>query len=153
MTLSREPQPDAAPAALPAPVAAYIAATNAFHVDALIACFAEGALVNDQLREYWGIDAIKAWAEREIVGARVTMKVLKFVEHFGDVIVTANVDGDYDKTGLPGPLVLAFFFVWRANKIPRLITQNNRTADSFPEIRSLRAALASYRLPDPQPGT
>src|SRR5215218_1995140 len=74
------------------------------------ACFAEGALVNDQLRDYWGIDAIKAWAEREIVGDKVTMKVVRVVEHFGDVIVTANVDGDYDKTGLPGPLVLAFHF-------------------------------------------
>lgn len=151
MTTSREPQPDAALAALPAPVAAYIAATNAFDAGALIACFAEGALVNDQLRDYWGLDAIKAWAEREIVGAKVTMKVLKFVEHFGDVIVTANVDGDYDKTGLPGPLVLAFYFVLRADKIVRLIILNNKTADSFPEIRSLRAALASYRAPDAEP--
>jgi hypothetical protein len=152
MTFSREPHPDAAPAALPAPVAAYIAATNSFDADALIACFAQGALVNDQLREYWGLDAIKAWAERELVGAKVTMKVLKFAEHFGDVIVTANVDGDYDKTGLPGPLVLTFYFVLRAEKIARLIILNNRTADSLPEIRSLRAALASYRRPDPEPG-
>jgi hypothetical protein len=149
MTFSREPHPDAAPAALPVPVAAYIAATNSFDAKALIACFAEGALVNDQLRDYWGLDAIKAWAEREIVGAKVTMKVLKFVEHFGDVIVTADVDGDYDKTGLPGPLVLAFYFVLRADKIARLIILNNKSADSFPEIRSLRAALASYRPPEP----
>lgn len=151
MTVSREPHPDAAPV-LPDPVAAYVAATNSFDAQALIACFADGALVNDQLREYWGIDAIKAWAEREIVGAKVTMDVLKFVEHFGDAIVTAAVDGDYDKTGLPGPLVLAFYFVLREGKIARLIILNNRTADSYPEIRSLRAALASYRLPDTEPG-
>jgi hypothetical protein len=152
MTLSREPQLAAAPADLPAPVAAFIAATNSFDAGALIACFAEGALVNDQLRDYWGMDAIRAWAEREIIGTKVTMKVLKVVEHFGDVIVTANVDGDYDKTGLPGPLVLTFYFVLRADKIVRLIILNNRSADSFPEIRSLRAALASYRWPDPEPG-
>jgi hypothetical protein len=151
MTLSREPAPAAAPAGLPASVAAYIAATNAFDADALVACFAQGALVNDQLRDYWGIDAIKAWAEREIIGDKVTMQVLKVVEHFGDVIVTAKVDGDYDKTGLPGPLVLAFHFAVRADKIARLIILNNRTADSFPEIRSLRAALASYRPSEAAP--
>ena len=148
MSSSPAPDPIAAPAGLPASVAAYIAATNAFDADALIACFAEGALVNDQLRDYWGIDAIRAWAEREIVGDRVTMKVVKVVDHFGDVIVTAQVDGEYDKTGLPGPLVLAFHFVVRAGKIVRLIILNNRTPDSFPEIRSLRAALASRRQPD-----
>jgi hypothetical protein len=82
----------------------------------------------------------------------VTMKVLKFVEHFGDVIVTANVDGDYDKTGLPGPLVLTFYFVLRAEQVARLVILNNRTADSLPEVRSLRAAVASYRRPDPEPG-
>lgn len=151
MTLSREPPAAAAPADLPAPVAAFVAATNAFDASALIACFAEGALVNDQLRDYWGTDAIKAWAGREIVGAKITLKVLKFVEHFGDVIVTANVDGDYDKTGLPGPLVLTFYFVLRADKIARLIILNNKTDDSFPEVRSLRAALASYRPPDAKP--
>lgn len=149
MTLSSEPPAVAAAAGLPTVVAAYIAATNAFDADALIGCFAEGALVNDQLRDYWGLDAIKAWAEREIIGDKVTMKVVKVVEHFGDAIVTAHVDGDYDRTGLPGPLVLAFHFTVRADKIVRLIILNNRTADSLPEVRSLRAALAEGRRSSP----
>jgi hypothetical protein len=141
MTASREP------AGLPAPVAAFIAATNACDADALIGCFAEGALVNDQLRDYWGLDAIKAWAEREIIGDKVTMKVIRVVEHFGDAIVTAHVDGNFDKTGLPAPLVLAFHFTLRGDRIVRLIILNNRNADSLPEIRSLRAALTLHRPP------
>ena len=152
MTLSREPLPAAATADMPVPVATYIAATNAFDADALIGCFAEGALVNDQLRDYWGLDAIKAWAEREIIADKVTMKVVKVVEHFGDTIVTADVDGDFDKTGLPGPLTLAFHFTVRADKIVRLIILNNRAADSLPEVRNLRAALAHQRPPDGKPG-
>jgi len=150
MTRSREPLPVAAPD-IPTPVAAYIAATNAFDTDALIGCFAEGALVNDQLRDYWGLDAIKAWAEREIIGDKVTMKVVKVVGHFGDTIVTAHVDGDYDKTGLPGLLTLAFHFTVRTDKIVRLIILNNRVADSLPEVRSLRDALAHQRPPDAIP--
>ncbi|OUL99790.1 nuclear transport factor 2 family protein [Variovorax sp. JS1663] len=151
MSVSPKPDPVAAPAGLPASVAAYIAATNAFDADALMACFADGALVNDQLRDYWGTDAIRTWAERELIGDKVTMEVVKVVDHFGDVIVTAHVDGEYDKTGLPGPLVLAFHFAVRADKIVRLIILNNRAPDSSPEIRSLRAALAVRRPPDAAP--
>ena len=151
MTLSREPLAVAATADIRTPVAAYIAATNAFDADALIGCFAEGALVNDQLRDYWGLDAIKAWAEREVIGEKVTMKVVKTIEHFGDAIVTAHVDGDYDKTGLPSLLTLAFHFTVRADKIVRLIILNYRAADSLPEVRSLRDALAHQLSPDGAP--
>ena len=152
MTLSREPRQVAAMAGMPEPIAAFVAATNAFDAEALLGCFAEGALVNDQLRDYWGLDSIKAWAEHEITGAKVTMKVVKVVEHFGDAIVTASVDGDFDKTGLPTPLALAFHFTMRADKIVRLIILNNRAADSLPEVRSLRAAHAHQPPPDAIPG-
>lgn len=151
MTASHELLAPAAPAGVPAAVAAYVAATNAFDAQALVACFAQGALVNDQLRDYWGLDAIQAWAEREIVADKVTMKVVKVVDHFGDAIVTAHVDGNYDKTGLPGPLALAFHFTVRADKIVRLIILNNRTADAEPEVRTLRAALSRRRSPDAPP--
>jgi hypothetical protein len=58
---------------LPAPVQGYIAAGNAFDAVALIAWFADDALVNDTRREFWGKDAIRAWLDREIIGNRVTM--------------------------------------------------------------------------------
>ena len=63
------------PKDLPAPVAAYIAATNAFNIDALMATFAENALVNDRRNEFDGRDAIRSWAQREIIDDRVTMHV------------------------------------------------------------------------------
>ena len=46
-----------------------------------MATFAEDALVNDQLRDYWGKPAIREWAERDIIGERLTMKVTKLVNH------------------------------------------------------------------------
>jgi len=116
----REPLPE-----LPALVAAYVEATNRFDLDALLATFAEDALVNDQFRDYWGIAAIKQWAERDIIGDRVTMYVIKVIEHHGNVIVVANVDGDYDKRGLPEPLVLSFYFSSSMNKIVQLIILRN----------------------------
>src|SRR3984893_14600412 len=81
--------------ALPRPVAAYVAATNAFDLDRLLATFSDDALVNDQLRDYWGKTTIREWAERDIIGERLTMTGVVVIEHYGNFIVTANVDGDF----------------------------------------------------------
>jgi len=145
---SQQPSSVESTLAMPAPVAAYVEATNSFDAESLLACFADESLVNDQLRDYWGLGAIRAWIQREVIGVRLTMKVVKVVQHFGDAIVTAEMDGDYDKAGLPVPLVLAFHFALRADKIVQLIILNNRTTDSAPEIRSLHGARVSQRLLD-----
>ena len=92
------------PATLPPLVATFVEATNSADLERLVTTFADDALVNDQLREYRGRAAIREWAARDIIGQRVTMYVVSDVEHYGHAIVTANVDGDYDKRGLPDPL-------------------------------------------------
>jgi ketosteroid isomerase-like protein len=52
-----------------APVLAeHIAAVNAFNEDAIVATFASDALVNDVHREFRGIEAIRRWVARELVG-------------------------------------------------------------------------------------
>ena len=100
--------PDA-PISLPPVVAAFVEATNSVDLEKLMATFADDALVNDQLRDYWGKAAIRDWAERDIIGDRLTIAVTKVVSHYGNFIVTANVNGNFDKRGLPDPLVLAFY--------------------------------------------
>jgi SnoaL-like domain len=110
---------------LPAPVASYVSAANSFDLEALLAAFADDAVVNDQLREYRGKKAIRGWAARDIIGDRVTMYVVEVVQHHGHVIVTANVDGDYDKRGLPDPLVVTFYFSIDDGKISQLIILRN----------------------------
>ena len=114
------------PAALPPLVAAYVEATNSFDLERLLATFAEDALVNDQLRDYWGKPTIREWAKRDIIGDRLTMNVTKVISHYGNFIVTANVDGNYDKRGLPDPLVLAFYFTPPSELIVQLIILRNR---------------------------
>ena len=53
-TMMKSSVPPNAPVALPPLVAAYVEATNSFDRERLMATFAEDALVNDQLRGYWG---------------------------------------------------------------------------------------------------
>jgi hypothetical protein len=119
--------PPNAPVALPPLVAAYVEATNSFDLERLVATFADDALVNDQLRDYWGKPAIREWARRDIIGERLTMNVTKVIDHHGNFIVTANVDGDFDKRGLPDPLVIAFYFTVQSDLIVQLIILRNRT--------------------------
>ncbi|MDB6043910.1 MAG: hypothetical protein JWM63_2461 [Gammaproteobacteria bacterium] len=114
-------------AGLPPSVTAYIRATNLCNLDALLATFADDALVNDQLTDYWGKEAIAAWAARDIIGERLTLKVVKIVQHYGHSIVTAHVDGLFDKRGLPDPLVLAFYFSSYDGKIVQLIILRNQS--------------------------
>ena len=115
---------------LPAPVRTYITAVNAFDGDALIAAFSDDAVVNDTRREFSGINAIRAWLDREIIGDRVTMNVTGTRTHQALVIVDAEMDGDYDKDGLPDPLVLTHYFTLADDHIAQLIiTHNQPTPD------------------------
>src|SRR6478735_7258553 len=97
-------------ASLPPVVAAYLDGVNAFDVDEIMACFAEDAYVNDARREINGIDAIRRWVEKEMVGDHVTMDVREVVEHYGETIVRSRYDGTYDKTNLPAELVMSDYF-------------------------------------------
>jgi SnoaL-like domain len=119
---------------LPAPVQGYIAASNAFDRDALIGWFADDAFVNDARREFWGKDAIRAWLDREVIGDKVTMNPTATSVHHGDVAVYAAMDGEYDKTGLPDPLILAHYFTVRGDRIVRLIIILNEPTPAWAEL-------------------
>jgi hypothetical protein len=109
------------------PLPQYTAATNAHDIEGMLATFVDDdPLVNDVQREFRGRDAIRAWAAREIVGDRVTIEVTSVREHYDDVIVDAEMDGDYDKTDLPARLVLTFYFTLAGDRIARLIILHNR---------------------------
>ena len=113
-------------ASLPPVVASYLAAVNAFDVDAIVAAFAPDAYVNDACREIRGVDAIRRWVEKEMVGDHVTMEPLEVVDHYGDTIVRSRYDGTYDKTNLPGELVMSDYFSVRDGKIVSLAVIRNQ---------------------------
>ena len=107
-------------------IAEHIAAVNNFDTDAVVATFADDALVNDARREINGIDAIRAWVAKEITGDKVTMDVLEVTDHYGETIVKARYDGEYDKASLPGELIMSSYFSVRDNKIVSLIVIRNQ---------------------------
>lgn len=111
---------------LPAPVASYIDAVNHADLQRAVAAFAADAVVNDIRREFIGAHAISAWLEREIIGDAVRLDVLHAREHHGSTIVTARTTGNFDKTNLPDPLDLTFYFTGTPDAITQLIVIANQ---------------------------
>lgn len=109
-------------------VAEHVAAVNAFDEDAIVATFADDALVNDVRREFWGKDAIRRWVAREIVGDRVTVDPIEAFEHHGLTIMRGRYGGDYDKTNLPEELILTSYFTVRDGRIVTLLIIHNTPA-------------------------
>jgi len=115
-------------AALAPVLAEHIAAINAFDEDAIVATFADDALVNDAHREFWGREAIRAWVARELVGDRVTIAVTEVLDHHGDTIVRGAYDGEFDKSNLPDEVILSNYFSVRDGKIVSLVVIFNQPA-------------------------
>jgi hypothetical protein len=109
-------------------VAEHLAAVNAFDEDAIVATFADDALVNDAHREFWGTEAIRRWVAKEMVGDHVTIEVTEVIDHYGDTIVRGRYDGTYDKTNLPDEIILTNYFTVRDGKIVSLIVIRNTPA-------------------------
>jgi hypothetical protein len=111
---------------IPRAVSRFIKAGNDFDLDAIVATFDENALVNDHRCEFEGRTAIRDWVAREIVGDSVTMQVTAVRNIGNNTAVTAIIDGRFDKTGLPNPLVLDYYFTASAERISQLIIVMNK---------------------------
>jgi ketosteroid isomerase-like protein len=111
---------------LPGVIQSFIKATNEHDAGAFISTFADDALVNDAARNFRGKDSIKLWSDKEIIGDKVTLEIDEIIEHYGDLMITALVDGNYDKSKAPDPTYLDFFFTVKDNRIIRLIVIKNK---------------------------
>jgi hypothetical protein len=114
---------------VPTPVSAFIAASNRFDLEGMMATFEPNAMVNDHRDEFAGAAAIRAWAAKEIVGDKVTMSVIDTRRYGDSVAVNATIDGNFDKTGLPNPLVLTYYFSANETRIEQLIIILNKSGN------------------------
>ena len=105
---------------LPEPVANYVRAVNTGAADEFATSFTDDAVVVDVKRELRGLDAIAEWARTDIFGAHVHFDVLDVTERQGRTIVTVKIDGTFDRTGLPDPLVMNHEFKVAEGKITEL---------------------------------
>ena len=106
----------------------FIKAFNDHDTNILLGFLSDDAVINDEGHDYRGIPEIRKWYDEKAVAPSVTLKPIRAVEMNPITIVTAKVDGNFDKTGLPNPLELDFHFTIDANRVSRLSIH-------FPETR------------------
>lgn len=116
---------------LPPVILDHIQAHNTPDLSAFVATFTPDALLNDARREWVGREAISKWAEKEIFGDNVRVELVGAYEHAGTFIVHLKNDGDFDKAGLPDPIILTNYFRLTDDKISELIVLLNTV--SYPE--------------------
>jgi hypothetical protein len=99
---------------------AYVQSINNHDPATFNALFADSAIVNDVGREFRCAAAIKAWSDREIFDAHVTLEVIDVAERNSEIVLTSKVDGTFDRTGLPEPLILEHRLTIKRDKIVAL---------------------------------
>ena len=101
---------------LPRPIAVYYAAKNRHDIDAMLAPFAENAVVKDEGELHAGRTAIRAWMDHTTAKYRVTVEVIDAAETAGQTVVTARVSGSF-----PGsPIELTYRFTLAGDAITGL---------------------------------
>jgi hypothetical protein len=101
---------------LPKPIAIFIRAVNDHDIEAFLSTFAADATVIDG-SQYPGKNAIRAWSDEQIFGVNVTLQVVDVATRDGQTVVTFKVDGTFDRTGLPDPLLMNHYFTVEDDKI------------------------------------
>lgn len=85
-------------------MARLLRAANDNDIDAFLASFTPGGVVDDWGREFVGPDAIRAWSDNEFIGKRVSLDVRDARQDGATTVVTAEVGGD----GFNGPSHFSF---------------------------------------------
>ena len=117
-------------------IGSFLLALNNADATAMAALFRDDALVNDQLRDFWGRPAIEARIAREVIADNLRIEVLQTSQHYRVTTVVGAVTGTFDSRGLPNPLVVNLHFSLFNGQIARLFLLLNRQVDTFPDVRS-----------------
>jgi hypothetical protein len=89
----------------PGPVTKLLDAANSHHTEDFLASFAHDGIVDDWGREYIGRGAIKEWSDREFIGAKVSLSVIRTTTiSDGEIQISVEVGGD----GYTGASTFAF---------------------------------------------
>ncbi|MBP0589709.1 nuclear transport factor 2 family protein [Paraburkholderia sp. LEh10] len=119
-------------------IASFLAAFNRSDADGMGTLFRDDALVNDQLRNFWGRAAIDAWIASEVIADNLRIEVLHTFEHYRVTTIVGAITGTFDANGLPNPLILNLHFSIFDDRIARLFILLERKVDTSADVRGGR---------------
>ncbi|UQZ34941.1 hypothetical protein C2I18_16290 [Paenibacillus sp. PK3_47] len=106
---------------MPSEVQEYFNTINQYQPEAFIDLFASGATVRDNGKTIQGSEDIKAWGEAEIFSAKVRYTIMEVGEAGGNTIVTAEMEGEFNRNRVPSPLQFRHEFKVNGGKISSLV--------------------------------
>jgi hypothetical protein len=106
---------------LPQILTEHFAALNRLDAAAVLATFADDALLLSSRGACWGKEAIAKWIAREIIDDKVSVAIVEVIDRHGDTLVRVRYDGIFDRTNLPAEVVLTQYFRVQGGKITELI--------------------------------
>jgi hypothetical protein len=106
---------------MPSEVQEYFNAINQYQTEAFIGLFAPGATVKDNGKEIQGNDAIQAWAESEIFSNKARYTISEIMEAGGSTVVTAEMEGEFNRNRVPAPQQFRHEFKVLDGKIKSLL--------------------------------
>ncbi|WP_336775453.1 nuclear transport factor 2 family protein [Paenibacillus sp. MMO-58] len=105
---------------VPVAVANYFNAVNEQEPERFLEAFDEQSHVLVMKKEYVGGKAIAKWSKTEIFEPKVRFEMKDAKEQDNRYIITVAVDGEFDKTNLPDPLLMKHEFLIANDKIKEL---------------------------------
>ncbi|GGG68068.1 nuclear transport factor 2 family protein [Paenibacillus radicis (ex Gao et al. 2016)] len=90
----------------PEAIANFVSASNAHQTDAMLAAFADDAVLTDDDRIFEGKAAIRKWSDDEYIGSRVSLTILDFSLEGEEASLRVEINGDYPN----GPYIFNFSF-------------------------------------------
>lgn len=102
-------------------VEGFIAGINDRRIQDVLNAFLSGAVVNDQLVEYEGHDAIAVWLRKDIFDQNARIVAVQHRVRPTGVVSTVEMTGDFDGLGLPEPLILSCYFSISNGSVDQLI--------------------------------
>ena len=101
---------------IPSTIAALVKAKNDRDTNAVVACFADHAVVHDEGKEMRGLAAIKEWSDKGFQRYRYSIDPTGITEEDHQTVLTATLTGNF-----PGsPVSLDFNFTIEGDKIVAL---------------------------------
>ena len=101
---------------LPQIITAYLTASNAHDVEAILACFSDSATVRDENETLHGKQAIKGWIVKTVSKYNFRFEPLEIHQDEDEATVTIKVSGTFPGT----PITLDFCFTTHDGKISSL---------------------------------
>ena len=104
----------------PKPIDEFVTAINRHSTADFLTTLGENITITDEGQTYWGIEEARTWCDEKCVAAMVTLEMVDISETDDQIIVAIEIDGSFDKSGLPDPFVMDFHFTLEDSKIARL---------------------------------